>query len=64
MNITSTADQDSVLDAKIEGSGLTREQYVQGMYDNQTNNLLNEKYDGWFRSLDLPTKKAIYDANQ
>ena len=59
--ITLTADQDSVLEEKAQAGSQTKAQYVQGVLDNLTNNLLTAKYGQWFSTQTQTAQKADYD---
>ena len=59
--ITLTADQDSVLEEKAQAGSQTKAQYVQGVLNNLTNNLLTAKYNRWFSTQTQAAKKADYD---
>ena len=59
--ITLTADQDSALEEKAQAGSQTKAQYVQGVLNNLTNNLLTAKYNRWFSTQTQAAKKADYD---
>ena len=59
--ITLTAEQDSVLEEKAQAGSQTKAQYVQGVLNNLTNNLLTAKYNRWFSTQTQAAKKADYD---
>lgn len=63
-SITLTADRSAKADEIAATVGLTREQFLQAEADTRLDEQLSIQYDDWFVSVDLATKKAIYNANQ